>query len=208
MIQTFLLGVLLGSVPVAWILVRLRTQRDVSAAGSGNVGALNALRVSRSPWVGIVVVLLDGIKGAAAIWLATRVGAAGDVSPLRCAALVGVVAGHNVNPWLSLARRQVTGGKGFAALAGGLLMFRPWLIPVWFAVGIVTWIVLRLRRGIRDEAPATAVATLSFVPAAFVFYDGPTVWAAVGLCLLILPKHVREVRTLLFAVPAEDSPSR
>ncbi len=206
MIPAFLVGVLLGSVPVAWILVRGCARRDVSVAGSGNVGALNALRVSRSPWVGLAVVLLDGLKGAAAILCATRLGASGDVSTLRCAALVGVVAGHNVNPWLSLARRRVTGGKGFAALAGGLLMFRVGLVPIWLATAGVAWSFFRVTRGVRDEAPATAVATLSFIPGALLLYDAPTVWAAVGLCLFILPKHVREVRTLLFGSSTGSPP--
>ena len=204
MTLAFLLGVLLGSVPMAWVVVHLHARQDVSSAGSGNVGAFNALRVSKARWVGVLVMLLDGGKGALAVWLATRLGLVGEALYLQCAATVGVIAGHNYNPWLSLLRRRLVGGKGFAAAGGALLAFRPWLVPIWLGVGTLAWFLLYRLRGMKDEAPASAVATLALLPASWLLYDTPTLCAALGLCVLVGPKLVPEVRGLLAA--GETSP--
>ncbi len=192
---------LIGSLPAAWIVVRLWARQDVSAEGSGNVGALNALRVTKSVWVGVVVILLDGAKGALAVWLVTRLGLEGETLRLRCAATVGVVAGHNYNPWLSIARRRLAGGKGFAAAGGAMLLFRAPLVAGWLAVCLVAWSAIRAAFGVRDEAPATAAATLALVPLAILYYDPPTLWMALGLVAVVGPKLVREVWTELVRRP-------
>jgi len=191
-IAAFLVGALLGSLPVAWIVVRLHARQDVSRTGSGNVGALNALRVSKARWVGVLVMVLDGLKGALAVWVATRLGIAGDALPLQCAATVGVVAGHDYNPWLSIPRRRLVGGKGFAAAAGALLVVRPWLVPCWLVAGLCAWALLLWLRGIRDEAPASALATLALLPASLLLHDAATLWMLVGLNVLIAPKLAGE----------------
>ncbi|TAM53359.1 MAG: glycerol-3-phosphate acyltransferase, partial [Acidobacteria bacterium] len=49
---------LLGSIPFAWLLVRLAGRGDVRRVGSGNVGATNALRAAG--WkVALPIALLD-----------------------------------------------------------------------------------------------------------------------------------------------------
>ena len=198
---SFLVGFLLGSIPAAWILVRLHVKQDLARSGSTNVGALNALRVSRSKWIGVLVLVLDALKGATAVWLATAMGAHRDVATLSLqgAAAVGAVAGHNYNPWLSLAAGKLAGGKGLAAAAGALFAFLPWLVVVWLGVGLVAWFVFKAWRGIKDETPASAVATIAIVPGAALIYGGCATIIAVGFVLLILPKLVRELRALFFS---------
>ncbi len=196
----FALAFLLGSVPAAWVVVRLVSRRDLSAEGSGNVGAANAFRVSKSVWVGVLVVLLDATKGALAVWLAPRVGGDDPTLHLQYAATVGVVAGHNYNPWLSIARRRLAGGKGFAAAAGALLVVHPGLVLAWLIVCAVAWFVIRAAFGVRDEAPASAVATGALVPLAL-SYEMSTFWMALALLALVGPKLVREVWTELVQRP-------
>ena len=59
---------LLGSVPTAYLLVRLAIGADIRSRGSGNVGGTNALRTAG--WkVGVVVTLIDVGKGVVAVWL-------------------------------------------------------------------------------------------------------------------------------------------
>ena len=187
---------LLGSIPVAQLLVRWSARKDLSNSGSSNVGAMNALRVSKSLWVGIAVLVLDVLKGVASVLLARALGAHDG------AGLLGVVAGHNYNVWLSLARRRLAGGKGFAAAAGGLLVSMPWVVAIWLGVTALAWLGFRTARGIRDEAPATAVATLLLMPAAYVLYGVEGAVVAMLLNLLIQPKLAREVHTFVFARPA------
>jgi acyl-phosphate glycerol 3-phosphate acyltransferase len=198
----FLLGFLLGSLPMAWLLVRVVTRQDISAQGSGNVGALNASRVSSSKWVGVGVLVFDALKGASAVWLAVWWTGGWDFAPLAAASL-GAVAGHNYNPWLSLVARRLVGGKGFAAAAGAMLVLRPWLVPVWLGVALLAWFGFRALRGIVDEAPASAVATMALIPLGYVLYDPPTAWLGLGLSVLCVPKIWAELKTLLFSGPVE-----
>lgn len=197
---SFIVGVLLGSIPAAWLVVRVVTRKDLASSGSTNVGALNALRVSRSKWVGVLVLLLDALKGAAAVWFGAWVAGqwGGEVLHAQAAGAIGAVAGHNYNPWLSWAAGKLVGGKGFAAAAGAMLVFMPWLVAAWLGLGLFAWLVLKATRGITDEAPATAFASLAIIPVGYALY-GP-VAAVVGACfaLFILPKLAREVRQLLF----------
>jgi glycerol-3-phosphate acyltransferase PlsY len=197
----FAVSFLIGSLPAAWIVVRLWAKQDVSAEGSGNVGALNALRVTKSVWVGVVVILLDGAKGALAVWLVSRLGLEAEDLHLCCVATVGVVAGHNYNPWLSIARRKLAGGKGFAAAGGAMLVFRAPLVVGWLAVCVVAWFAFRAAFGVKDEAPATAAATGALVPLAILYYDLPTLWMALGLLAVVGPKLLREVWTELVRRP-------
>ena len=59
---------LLGSIPFGYILVRLFRGEDVRATGSGNIGATNVMR-SGSKGLGIATLILDALKGFAAVQL-------------------------------------------------------------------------------------------------------------------------------------------
>src|SRR5579863_1253341 len=56
---------LLGSIPFGYLLVRIFRGEDVRLSGSGNIGATNVSR--KSPVLGVLTLLLDAIKGAAAV---------------------------------------------------------------------------------------------------------------------------------------------
>ena len=58
---------LLGSIPFGYLLVRIFCGEDVRQSGSGNIGATNVSRTS--PLLGVLTLLLDALKGAAAVWL-------------------------------------------------------------------------------------------------------------------------------------------
>src|SRR5258706_13742033 len=63
---------LLGSIPFGLLLAKLFGGTDVRKAGSGNIGATNVARVA-GPLAGILTLVFDTAKGAAAVWLAGRV---------------------------------------------------------------------------------------------------------------------------------------
>ncbi|MFZ1007887.1 MAG: glycerol-3-phosphate acyltransferase, partial [Candidatus Sulfotelmatobacter sp.] len=58
---------MLGSIPFGYLLVRVFRGEDVRKGGSGNIGATNVSR--SSPMLGVLTLLLDALKGAAAVWL-------------------------------------------------------------------------------------------------------------------------------------------
>lgn len=188
------LGFLLGSIPCSWLLVRWRTGKDLASEGSGNVGALNSMRVARSPALGALALALDLVKGTAAVLVARALGVERTV---QLATGVAAVAGHAYNPWLSWLRGRLSGGKGFATATGAFLPLTPWLVATWLGVLLLAWVLFRVARGIRDEAPASAVATLALPPAAHLLYAQPEVWAMVALASIMLAKLLREVRGVL-----------
>jgi glycerol-3-phosphate acyltransferase PlsY len=107
---------LLGSIPFAFLLPRYLGGVDVRTAGSGNVGAANALRTTRLP-IALFVLALDAAKGTAAVLVARRVGASPD---LQVAAGLGAIVGHLYPVWLGFR-----GGKGVATAGGAFAVLAP-----------------------------------------------------------------------------------
>ena len=65
-------GYLLGSIPIAWMVAKLVTGKDLRTLGSGNVGVMNvALSVTR--WAGLLVFLGEATKVLLAVYLAMTV---------------------------------------------------------------------------------------------------------------------------------------
>ncbi|MGZ6080632.1 MAG: glycerol-3-phosphate 1-O-acyltransferase PlsY [Myxococcaceae bacterium] len=111
------LGYLSGSVPFGLILVRMARGVDVREEGSGNIGATNVARVA-GKGLGVLVLVLDALKGALPVLLAREVEPPGSVVP----AAVGLAAfaGHVAPPWLGFR-----GGKGVATALGVLAVLAP-----------------------------------------------------------------------------------
>ncbi len=120
-------GYLIGSIPTAYLLVRRSEGVDIRQTGSGNVGGYNAYVVTRSRLVGLLVIVLDMLKGLAVVLLAGAL--LGPEFWLRGIGLAAALIGHNYPVWL-----KFKGGRGLATAAGGL-----------FAIGIsytLLWCVL------------------------------------------------------------------
>src|SRR6195952_1179262 len=127
-VLSLLLGYALGSIPFGLILTRLTGAGDLRTIGSGNIGATNVLRTGRKG-LAAATLLLDGLKGAVAIWLGLMLLHA----PLAAAiAAVCVALGHCFPVWL-----RFSGGKGVATMLGiglaldwraGLICCALWLV--------------------------------------------------------------------------------
>src|ERR1700686_5457327 len=88
---------LLGSIPFGLILAKLLAGSDIRNSGSGTIGATNVARVA-GPAAGILTLVLDAAKGAAAVWLAGRFSEQSSTALM----LAGVFAllGHCFPVWL------------------------------------------------------------------------------------------------------------
>lgn len=183
-----LAGYLLGSFPSAYLTSLAFGGRDIRKVGSGSVGGMNALR-NVSPVAGIATAILDVGKGAAAVWLATRYGAAltaalGLAAPccplVGLAAMVGVVAGHN---WMLFIGFR--GGKGLGATVGALAVLQPVLVAVFAGlIGIGALLT-------HDTNVGAGLAALALP---FVFWwagHGNLGWIGAGaaLAVVIAAKH-------------------
>jgi acyl phosphate:glycerol-3-phosphate acyltransferase len=119
-IAVFLIPVaayLLGSIPVGLLLAKLFGGTDVRKAGSGNIGATNVARVA-GPLAGILTLILDTAKGAAAVWLTGRV--TNESATWMMTAACAVLLGHCFTVWL-----RFKGGKGVATSLGVFLALCP-----------------------------------------------------------------------------------
>jgi glycerol-3-phosphate acyltransferase PlsY len=120
LIAVFLIPVaayLLGSIPFGLLLAKLFGGGDVRKAGSGNIGATNVARVV-GPLAGILTLILDTAKGAAAVWLAGRV--TNESATWMMLAGCAVLLGHCFPVWL-----KFKGGKGVATALGVFLALCP-----------------------------------------------------------------------------------
>jgi glycerol-3-phosphate acyltransferase PlsY len=120
-------GYLLGSIPFGLIFTKAAGLGDVRAIGSGSIGATNVLRTGNKKLAGLTV-LLDGLKGTAAVvlvaWFAasyatsSEQGAGGLLGVLLVpwVAGLGAILGHLFPMWLGFK-----GGKGVATYIGVLL---------------------------------------------------------------------------------------
>jgi glycerol-3-phosphate acyltransferase PlsY len=128
-IFALLVAYLLGAIPFGYLLVKLRTGKDIRASGSGNIGATNVLRTTGRA-AAVATLLLDIAKGYAAVWLAGRwtEGSAFWMS----AAAVAVMAGHAYPVFL-----RFKGGKAVASLVGAFLCLAPLALAAVLVIFVV-----------------------------------------------------------------------
>ncbi|HKU81119.1 MAG TPA: glycerol-3-phosphate 1-O-acyltransferase PlsY [Candidatus Tumulicola sp.] len=123
---------LIGSIPFGYLIGRFFYRIDIRAQGSGNIGAMNALRTIGKRG-GAAVLLLDALKGFVPVFLTARYG--GDAAASFVAA--AAVLGHCFSPWLNWR-----GGKGVATSFGAIfgLSWAAGLVAVggWFAGALLT----------------------------------------------------------------------
>ncbi len=108
---------LIGGIPFGYLLVKLRTGRDVRTMGSGNIGATNVLRTS-GRGIGVLTLALDIAKGWLAVWLMARFTA--DDPAWTSAAALAVLFGHAFPVFL-----KFQGGKAVASFIGAFLYLQP-----------------------------------------------------------------------------------
>jgi glycerol-3-phosphate acyltransferase PlsY len=124
-IPSIIIGYLLGSIPTAYIVSRIRKGIDIRNVGSGNMGGANVMR-EVGTHEGIFVGLIDVAKGAGAILIAQAL----DIPELWVfgtgfAALVG----HNFPVFAGFR-----GGRGSATIIGIFLVLAPRAILVTLAI--------------------------------------------------------------------------
>ena len=128
---SFVVGYLLGSIPFGLILTRLSGGGDVRKIGSGNIGATNVLRTGNKPLAALTL-LLDVLKGTAAVWLGSHFGPYAAMF-----AGLGAFLGHLFPVWLGFR-----GGKGVATYIGVALgLYWPAALAfciVWLLVAVTT----------------------------------------------------------------------
>jgi acyl phosphate:glycerol-3-phosphate acyltransferase len=171
---------LLGAVPFGVLLTRAAGAGDLRQIGSGNIGATNVLRTGRKG-LAAATLLLDLLKGSAAIWI-TRAVAPEEV----LLAAAAVFLGHCYPVWLGFR-----GGKGVATLMGVVLALH-WPLGLVYAA---VWLGLLGTVRISSLSGMTAAASAPVAAALLDRFD--LVLLLLALALIVLVKHSANIGRLL-----------
>jgi acyl phosphate:glycerol-3-phosphate acyltransferase len=169
-----------GSVPFGVLISRAFYGTDIRQAGSGNIGAANALRTLGRRGA-IVVLALDALKGFAP---ALAAGALGGPLAASAAALAAIV-GHCWSPFLGFK-----GGKGVATAFGALF-------ALWWPAGlafVVVWIAAVVATGYASVG--SMLGSIAMAPVLW-FGLGP-IGLAYGIlsAILIVTRHRENIDRL------------
>ncbi len=191
MITTYLLFLLttylIAAVPFGLFLTKIFTDKDIRDHGSKNIGATNVARVVGKK-LGLATLILDGIKGAFMVLLATII----FKNEQNIHALLAIVAGVAVIGHIFPIYLKFKGGKGVATTLATLLALNP-IIGI---ATLLTWIIVFLI--FRISAAASLISILASILTS-IFYGAPL--AQIILCfilfLLILYRHKENISRLL-----------
>lgn len=176
------LAYLLGSVPFGLLLTKWAGMGDIRDIGSGNIGATNVLRTG-SRQLALATLLMDGGKGALAVWLVSVV--SGDQLLAGWAGLAAML-GHCLPVWL-----RFSGGKGVAT---GLAA----LAAISWPAGLVMALVWLLVAALFRISSAAALAGWLAAPLCL-FWQGPDglILPVTLMALLSWLRHHQNIRRLL-----------
>lgn len=171
-----LFSYLLGSVSFSVLLAKSLKGIDIRQHGSGNAGATNTLRVlGKGP--AILVLILDVLKGIAAVWLGRWLGEGSEWVPALCG--IAAIVGHN---WPLYFRFR--GGKGIATTIGVMATLA--LIPALYA-GAIAILLIVFTRYVSLGSLIFVLLTPLFL---WIFGEiGPYFWASLLICIFAFWKH-------------------
>lgn len=179
------IGYLLGSIPFGLVLTRATGAGDLRRIGSGNIGATNVLRTGRKG-LAAATLLLDALKGAAAVWAGMALGG-GDAE--SAGALIGgamAFVGHCYPVWLGFR-----GGKGVATFGGVAL-------GLWWPLGLVylgVWLGVLLAS--RISSVGGFAAAIAAPLAAWGWGRPGAALLFTGFALLVFWRHRDNIRRLI-----------
>ena len=175
-------GYLAGSIPFGLLLTKVAGLGDIRGIGSGNIGATNVLRTGRKG-LAAATLLLDGLKGAAAVLIARALVYDQDI--VLFAGLAAVL-GHLFPVWLNFK-----GGKGVAT-GLGVLIAAAW--PIGLAACAI-WLIVAATARLSSLA---ALAAFTSAPmTALILQEYSVVKLAFTIAVLVFVRHQANIRRLL-----------
>jgi len=197
---------LLGSIPFGYLIVRVTQGSDIRETGSGGTGATNVSRRA-GKGAGIVTLVLDALKGVAAVLIARQilsgmddqwVGDASRLGPVEfwwiAGSAIAALLGHMFPIWLGFR-----GGKGVATGIGIFLVLAPLAVV---AAGIVFTLIVWWTRYVSLGSIIAALVIPLFLAAHQVYQQpgGPSTQilaaAAVSAALIVFA-HRANIKRLI-----------
>ena len=177
-----ILSYLLGSIPNGLIFGKLIWHKDLRNFGSGNIGATNAWRVIGKQ-AGILIFLLDFLKGAISVMLAKIF--VGSALVMVAAGLLAIL-GHTFSIFLKLR-----GGKGVATGLGVIAVMMPKVTAIVFLAWLVIFLVTRY-------VSVASIIAAALTPILAVIFDEPIEFIILGLmaAAFIIFRHKENISRL------------
>lgn len=185
-----IIGYLIGSIPVGYLLVKFVYQKDIREFGSGNFGATNIWRAGYKN-IAIMTFALDAFKALFSIFIAKQIGIIFDVQKHHIhngeiiAGFFSVI-GHMFSIYF-----RGKGGKGVATMIG----YNLYLSLTMSILGLALWY------GIFRFTRYSSLSSLAFVGFnllyGLIFIPGLAKLAIIILSGLIIYQHRENIRRLL-----------
>ena len=199
---------LIGSFPTAYIILKKRHDKDITTEGTGNVGAMNSFDVTGSKTTGIIVFIIDFLKGLIPAFVFAYI----FQFPIQFIILpmMFIIIGHNYSVWL-----KFKGGRGLATSAGMVVIINFWLLIIWCVVYVIT-------NFIKKDVHISNIAATVFMPIIIIFPANFFVKFTYGtgndsfemlftfcslISLLILIRHIKPVLELIRSKKSSSSSS-
>jgi glycerol-3-phosphate acyltransferase PlsY len=182
-ILSIIIGYLLGSIPTAYIVSRIKKGIDIRNIGSRNMGGANVMREIGAR-EGVFVGIVDVAKGAGAILIAQALNISEPwVFGTGFAALVG----HNFPVFASFR-----GGRGSATIIGIFLVLAPEAILVTLAIIVIPFFTSRKFTG-------AIIIGFALLPLFIWLFEGslPLVRYALAIDLFMLIRNLSGIRQVL-----------
>lgn len=172
---------LFGSIPFSLIISKTFYKMDLRDHGSGNIGTTNTFRILGKK-AGIVVLILDLLKGAIPVWTAMLVDF--TMFPVIIFGLIAAI-GHVYSIFL-----KFKGGKAVATGGGAILA----AAPLMFLIVLLTFLItLKLSKYVSLSSVMAAVALIVCV-----LFTGDAFMIGFGLILaiIVIVKHISNMQRI------------
>jgi len=191
------IGYILGSIPTAYLLLKKKQNEDITTKGTGNVGAHNIYEVTNSKKLGVIVMLIDIVKGSLSALIPLFI--FGDIFIFSAIASIFAIFAHCFNPTI-----KFKGGRGLATTAGVSIIIFPYLLVVWVILWVLFYIIKKdILFGNIAATIMTGIVFFSTTDIA-IKYANPSpvsnsslVLFVISLLLIIFIKHIEPLNELI-----------
>ena len=192
LVTIFVFGYFLGSIPFGLILTKISGLGDIRKIGSGNIGATNVLRTGNKK-IALFTLLLDGGKGAVAIYLITIIlpkifdNNFNMIEFYQCSVAISAVVGHCFPIWL-----RFKGGKGVATGFGVILSLN-------INIGIVALLIWVLIAKVFKISSMSALIAYFLIPVLMFYYETEFIYflSSFIISLICFVQHRENIKRLI-----------
>ena len=190
-----LISYLLGSIPFSYIIAKKFAKIDISREGSQNIGARNALEVTKNKWIGLTSLILDFSKGLIAVFIGLLFNKIIDYGLIGA---IFAVLGHNYSIFMNFK-----GGRGLATSAGAMIFIAPLSIFVWIAIYFIANV---FSSNIHIRSVIATIGTFAAMIVNFSFFfwgwqyevyflSNNSKYFMLLLGLIIISKHIKPIQS-------------